>query len=208
LTKGVLYEVTLRYAFLPELPVESYPVSPYLDLTWRWDSEPFQDIPVTNLLHSLENTAGFPVVFKVTNDPYTCEEIVTVYDDLWDPDNGTIVDGSPVHDYNRDVSCRWSWSIKHGKMKLFRLYVELFDTEISPDCHFDGVTVRAGSDANSQIAGVFCGYYPPGYLLMERMSRGMFLEFYTDDLYEFQGIRLRWEVHTCEMCDSGPRPID
>jgi hypothetical protein len=208
LMQNVLYEVTVRYAFLPSLPVDTYPVVPYLDLLWAGNGGPFEVIPVTSLLHSLENSQDFPVVLSVINDVSPCDDIVTVFPDLWNPDNGTIVDGSPLHDYNRDVSCRWSWAIKHGKRKLFRLYADLFDMEISPDCHYDGVIVRAGADADAAIIRTYCGFYEPGTLLYERIARGMFVEFYTDDLYEFQGIKLRWEVHDCETCDSGPRPVD
>ena len=52
-----------------------------------------------------------------------------------------------IHRYNRDVSCQWSFAIKHGKMKLFRIYVEYFDMELSPDCHYDGVRVSGSARA-------------------------------------------------------------
>jgi hypothetical protein len=188
-----------------------------MDLRWARTGDPeYRVIPVTALLHSLENNERFPVVISVINDPSPCDPGVKVYTDLWNPDKAGagsfltafIEDGSPVHEYNRDVSCQWSFAIKHGKMKLFRIYVEYFDMELSPDCHYDGVRVRAGADSDAAVLALYCGYYAPGHLLFEEMLRGMFVEFYTDDLYEFGGAKLRWEVHDCERCDSGPRPTD
>jgi hypothetical protein len=205
-----LYEMTLRYAFLPQLPPTAYPVIPFLEVLWSYNNGPFEVIPVTALLHELSYSEGFPRKISIINDPSSCVEGPTTFSDLWDPDNGTIVDGSPTHDYNRNVKCTWRWEVKENKRKKFKLIVKEFNLEVSKDCHFDGVTIRIGSNANSEIGGVFCGYYPPGHVLWESVGRGLMLDFYTDGNYEFGGFQLQWIVtnENCRMCDTGPRPPD
>jgi len=206
-----LYEMTLRYAFLPQLPPTAYPVIPFLEVLWSMDNGPFEVIPVTALLHNLAYSEGFPRMISVINDPFTCDEGPTTYSNLWDPDNGTITDGSPNHDYNRGVRCAWRFEVKENKRKKFKLIVQEFDLEISKDCFFDGVRVRTGSNTNADVGGVFCGSYPPGHVLFECTGcRGLMIEFYTDGNYEFGGFKLQWVVtnENCFLCDKGPRPPD
>jgi hypothetical protein len=177
---------------------------------WAVGDNDFSVIPVTSLLHGLAYSEGFPLAISVINDPHPCTSDIVEFTHLWNPDNGTFMDGSPFHDYNRDLLCRWSWEIKENKVKKIKLIVVEFDLEISPDCHYDGVRVRLGSSRNSKVGGVFCGYYPPGHVLIDVEVQGLFVEFYTDGNYEFKGFELQWIVHDedCTFCEIGPRPPD
>merc|ERR550537_1180428 len=210
--EGVLYELGLRYAFLPQLEPEDSPSQPYLKVLWLPPGRnEWEEIWVTQLLHTLDYSAGYPLEFDVINDPFPCEGQI-LHEGVWAGDYGYVTDGSPSHNYNTHVHCKWQLQLFTFKRKLFRVTALSFETEVSKGCVYDGVRIRFGPDHNSPIGGkdsryeeevdgLFCGSIAPGTVLVETVQRGLYIEFFSDEFYSFSGVELKWEVLECEDGD-------
>merc|ERR1711920_283693 len=125
------------------------------------------------------------------NDPGPCvSHQYTTFEGLDTGDVGHLLHGSPNHDYNADLNCKWHLKTISG-LKTFEFVVNFFDVQDTQDCTADSMLIGRREDSPS---GVFCGSRNEGDLLASVWSDQVFVTFATDSFVEGRGFNVTFTV--------------
>eukprot|EP00746_Dinoflagellata_sp_MGD_P082195 gnl/MRDRNA2_/MRDRNA2_32639_c0_seq1.p1 gnl/MRDRNA2_/MRDRNA2_32639_c0~~gnl/MRDRNA2_/MRDRNA2_32639_c0_seq1.p1 ORF type:complete len:648 (+),score=99.03 gnl/MRDRNA2_/MRDRNA2_32639_c0_seq1:228-1946(+) len=197
LNASELYDLSLQYSFMPAAQLSTKPMPAHVKLLWSSDSVPKEVVAPSNLYHTFSGVRDFPAMVSQLNDPTPCSGEVVHISGLQPEDQGTLVDGSPDHNYNPNLHCKWRLeSAATPHMLDYRLYAMFFDVELSDNCEHDHILVRSGNDENAAIKGRYCGTYPLGHLLHSEQKQGgsIFVEFKTNAFNERPGFKIVYEL--------------
>ncbi|KAL5282994.1 BMP1.2 family protein [Megaselia abdita] len=121
--------------------------------------------------------------------------------DLKADDSGFLESPNYPLEYLANKECIWKITVPEGFQVALKF--QSFEVENHDTCVYDYVEVRDGSNKDSPIIGVFCGYKSPPQ--MKSSGKTMFIKFVSDSSVQKAGFSAVFmkEVDECETSEHG-----